>query len=139
MDGLTESGLTLDPLLLLHGDLTETSGFALCRSLLVAADPPTSILCTTDSMAIGAIAACRERGLIVGKDVSVVGYGNSSASTFCDPPLTTVDHQVFENGRHIGQSLLRLLSGEAKPADIHYLEPVVPVARKSDGPKQVRI
>jgi LacI family transcriptional regulator len=133
---LAESGIAPDPLLMLHGELTEMSGYALCRSLIVtAAQPPTAILCATDSMAIGAIAACRERGLVVGKDISIVGYGNYSASEFCNPPLTTVDHQVFENGRHIGQSLLRLLGG-TKPADIHYLEPVVVVARKSDGPRQ---
>jgi LacI family transcriptional regulator len=131
---LGERGIPLDPLLVLNGDLTETSGYALCRSLLLNATPPSAVLCATDAMAIGAIAACRERGLTVGRDISIVGYGNSSASAFCDPPLTTVDHKAFENGRHIGQSLLRLLRNEAKPADIHYLEPVVLVPRKSDGP-----
>lgn len=131
---LHEKGLPIDPLLMLNGDLTETSGYALCRSLLLGAVPPTAILCATDPMAIGAIAACRERGLVVGRDISIVGYGNSSASAFCDPPLTTVDHNAFENGRHLGQSLLRLLRHEAKPADIHYLEPVVIVPRQSDGP-----
>ncbi len=119
---------------MLNGDLSEVSGFALCRSLLVGARPPTSIVCATDAMAFGAIAACRERGLEVGRDISIVGYGNSSTSAFCDPPLTTIDHAVFDNGRHIGLSLLRLIRGEAKPADIHYLEPVVLVPRKSDSP-----
>lgn len=132
---LNEKDITPDPLLMLNGDLTETSGYACCRSLLLSATPPTAIICATDPMAIGAIAACRERGLVVGRDISVVGYGNSSAAAFCDPPLTTVDHKAFENGRHIGQSILRLLRNEAKPADIHYLEPVVLVARKSDGPR----
>ncbi len=135
---LGERGIQSDPLLMLNGDLTETSGYALCRSLLLNAHPPTAIICATDSMAIGAIAACRERGLVVGRDVSIVGYGNSSAAAFCDPPLTTVEHKAFENGRHIGQSLLRLMRNEAKPADIHYLEPVVLVPRKSDGPCRVR-
>ena len=106
----------------------------MCRSLLLGATPPTAILCATDAMAIGAIAACRERGLVVGRDISIVGYGNSSGAAYCDPPLTTVDHKAFENGRHIGQSVLRLLRHELKPADIHYLEPVVLVPRKSDGP-----
>jgi LacI family transcriptional regulator len=78
--------------------------------------------------------ATRERGFEVGRNISIVGYGNSSAAAFSDPPLTTIDHAVFENGRHIGQSLLRLLRGDAKPADIHYLEPVVLVPRKSDDP-----
>lgn len=133
MRALVEHGLTPDPLLMLNGELSEVSGYALCRSLLISAHPPTAILCATDAMAIGAVAACRERGIEVGKHISIMGYGNSSASSFCDPPLTTIDHAVFENGRHIGLSLLRLLQGEAKPADIHYLEPVVLVPRKSDG------
>ena len=131
---LAKHRIQLDRLLMLNGDLTEVSGYALCRSLLVSAQPPTAIVCATDAMAIGAIAACRERNIEVGKAVSITGYGNSSASAFSDPPLTTIDHAVFENGRHIGQSLLRLLRGAAKPADIHYLEPVVLVPRKSDGP-----
>ncbi len=130
----TDRGLAPDPALILHGEVTESSGHALCRSLLIRNPAPTAFVCATDAVAFGAIAACREQGLTVGADVSVVGYGNSSASAFCDPPLTTIEHQVFENGRHVGQSLLRLLRGEAAPADIHYLEPVVLVPRKSDGP-----
>ena len=126
--------LKLDPAWILHGDVTEHSGHALCRSLLIRNPAPTAFVCATDTMAFGAIAACREAGLEVGTDVSVIGYGNSSASAFCNPPLTTVEHQVFENGRHVGQALLRLLRGEIKPADVHYLEPVVLVPRKSDGP-----
>ena len=129
---LAKHRIAPDRLLMLNGDLSEVSGYALCRSLLVSAVPPTAIVCATDAMAIGAIAACRERGMAVGREISIAGYGNSSASGFCDPPLTTIDHAVFENGRHIGQSLLRLLRAEAKPADIHYLEPVVLVPRKSD-------
>ena len=122
------------PALLVHGDVTEASGHALCRSLLIRNPAPTAFVCATDSMAFGALAACREAGLTIGRDVSIIGYGNSSASAFCDPPLTTVEHQVFENGCHVGQSLLRLLRKEITPADVHYLEPVVLVPRKSDGP-----
>ncbi|HEY0748470.1 MAG TPA: substrate-binding domain-containing protein [Steroidobacteraceae bacterium] len=129
---LSKHRIALDRLLMLNGELSEVSGYAMCRSLLVSAQPPTALVCATDAMAIGAIAACRERGITVGRDMSIVGYGNSSASAFADPPLTTIDHAVFDNGRHIGQSLLRLIRGDAKPADIHYLEPVVLVPRKSD-------
>jgi LacI family transcriptional regulator len=132
---LTKHRIQPDPVLMLNGDLSEVSGFAMCRSLLASPSPPTAIVCATDAMAIGAIAACRERGFEVGKEISIVGYGNSSPSAFTDPPLTTIDHAVFENGRHIGQSLMRLLNGKARPADIHYLEPVVLVPRASDGPR----
>jgi LacI family transcriptional regulator len=135
ISALTKNRIAPDQLLMVNGDLSEVSGYAMCRSLLASPSPPTAIVCATDAMAIGALAACRERGIEVGKSLSIVGYGNSSASAFTDPPLTTIDHAVFENGRHIGQSLLRLLKGDAKPADIHYLEPVVLVPRSSDGPR----
>ncbi len=131
---LADRKLKPEPGWVLHGEVNESAGHALCRSLLIRNPAPTAFLCATDTMAFGAIAACREAGLAVGSDVSVIGYGNSSLSAFCDPPLTTVEHQVFDNGRHVGQALLRLLREEIKPADVHYLEPVVLVPRKSDGP-----
>ncbi len=37
-------------------------------------NPPTAIFCFSDEMAIGAIAALRERGLDCPRDVSVVGF-----------------------------------------------------------------
>jgi LacI family transcriptional regulator len=131
---LARAKISADPRLQLEGDVTEASGYTLCRSLLLAAEPPTAVVCATDTMAMGAVAACRERGLLVGRDISIMGYGNSSASQYCDPPLTTIDHSAFDTGRHVGQSLLQLLRGEAEPQDIQRLEPAVLVARKSDGP-----
>jgi LacI family transcriptional regulator len=131
---LASRKLKPDPAWILHGDLTEGSGHELCRSLLIRSPAPTAFVCATDSMAIGAIAACREANLSIGTDVSVIGYGNSSLSAFCDPPLTTMEHQVFENGRYVGRALLQLLRKEIQPEEVHYLEPVVLVPRKSDGP-----
>lgn len=131
--GLAEAGLPFDPALVQYGNLSVGDGFALCQALLKSAQPPTAILCATDSMAIGAIAACRSLNLVVGRDVSIMGYGNSEASSYCDPPLTTIEHRVFDNGCRVGEALLRLLT---PGNDGHYthLEPVVLVPRASDGP-----
>lgn len=135
---LTQRGLAPDPLLIRHGEISEAGGYAMCRSLLTCSHPPTAMVCATDAMAIGAFAACRERGIEIGRQMSITGYGNSSVSSFCDPPLTTIDYAVFDNGRHVGSSLLRLLRGDARPGDIRCLEPVTLVARKSDGPTSSR-
>ena len=120
----------------LEGPVTESSGYALAQQLLDRPQPPTAWLCATDAMAIGAMAACRDRGLVVGRDISIMGYGNSESGRYTNPGLTTVAHDVHENGRHVGQVLLKLLGG-ADPADLHYLEPVVLVPRGSDGPVRV--
>ncbi len=131
---LARAQLPVESQLMLQGEVTEASGYTLCRSLLLSAAPPTAIVCATDTMAMGAVAACRERGFAVGRDISIIGYGNSSASQYCDPPLSTIDHAAFETGRHVGGALVQLLQGRSQPGDIHQLEPVVLVARQSDGP-----
>ena len=129
-------GAGLEPALhqVLHGSLTEKAGYDLTEQLITSNNPPSALLCATDSMAIGAIAACRAHGLVVGQQISVVGYGNSDAGQFCAPQLTTIAHDVQSNGRHLAELLLRRLRGEA-PAQSHFLETVEVIARSSDGPR----
>ena len=79
------------------------------------------------------MAAIRRAGLTVGRDVSVIGYGNTEAGLYADPPLTTIDHAVVDNGRHLADLLMRQLSGETTPP-LSRLEPVHLIARQSDGP-----
>lgn len=129
---LAEAGLSVPAAFVVHGELTESAGYRHAMELLGLVRPPTSLVCATDALAIGAMAACRERGLKVGTDVSLIGYGNSDASQFSAPSLSSIEHRVKDNGQHIGQLLLRLIGGE-DASRLHYLEPVVLVERNSDG------
>ena len=130
---MNEHQLPLNPAHIAHGDLSESAGFTLAQHMLTLPVRPTAFLCATDAMAIGCIAAVRRAGLRVGHDVSVVGYGNTDASSYCEPPLTTIETRIYANGRHIGQLLLAQLdSDDSLPR--HYLEPVELVPRQSDGP-----
>lgn len=129
---LRQAGIEPKAEWILEGDLTESSGYSLTRRLLAQAQRPTALICANDAMAIGAIAACRQHGLQVGKDMAIMGYGNSDASRYCEPALTTIDHKVADNGRHLGQLLLAQL--EQQPSAMSsYLEPVDIIARQSDG------
>jgi LacI family transcriptional regulator len=125
--------LKVDERLIVQGHLSETGGFSMAQHLLALEDRPTALLCATDAMAIGAMAACRAIGLRVGSDISIMGYGNSDAGRYSNPPLSTIEHRIFENGQHLGQVLLSVLAGES-PESLHYLEPVVLVPRSSDAP-----
>ncbi|MEY4507383.1 MAG: hypothetical protein RL297_1961 [Pseudomonadota bacterium] len=132
---LRNAGLTPTPAWIVEGDLTESSGYTLTSQLLGLPERPTALICANDAMAIGAIASCRQHGLQVGKDISIMGYGNSDASRYCDPPLSTIEHKVSDNGRHLGQLLLAQLDQLSTPT-LSYLEPVDLIARQSDGPAQ---
>ena len=130
---LQEAGLPLRADWVLQGPVTEGSGYALTHTLLQQRERPTALVCATDAIAIGAMAACRGAGLVVGQDVSIIGYGNSEAGSYASPSLSTVAHDIQENGRHLAQVLLSVLGGQS-PAALHYLEPVVLMPRSSDGP-----
>jgi DNA-binding LacI/PurR family transcriptional regulator len=60
---------------------------------------PTALFCQNDFMA-EAIARClRERGVVVPRDMSLVGYDDSRIAARCDPPLTTVRQPRHTVGR----------------------------------------
>lgn len=59
-------------------------------ALLRSADRPTAILAANDDHALRMLRACRELGLRVPNDISVIGFDDSPYSSHADPPLTTV-------------------------------------------------
>lgn len=85
---------------------TEETGYLDARELLEAHPDTTAIFAANDTMAFGALAALREKGLSVPGDVSIVGYDNSplAASRYLD--LTTIDQQSFAVGIETATALL---------------------------------
>jgi LacI family transcriptional regulator len=96
-----------------YTELTAQSGEHIASQLLRLVAPPTAIVCATDTVALGAMAAVRSAGLQVGRDVSVMGYGNTEAGQYAWPALASIDHAISSNGRHIAELLLRLIAGES--------------------------
>jgi len=127
-----------------HGEVTAVSGEQIATELIAASavniratgqfgTQLTALLCATDAVALGAMRAVRTAGLVVGRDISVIGYGNTEAGLYTEPPLTTLDYATVDNGRHLADLLMRQLAGE--PASgLTRLEPVHLIERHSDGP-----
>ncbi|SIS77938.1 transcriptional regulator, LacI family [Roseivivax lentus] len=79
-------------------------------------DPPQVIMAVNDLVAIGAIQACRARGLRVPDDISITGYNDIPLVDMIDPPLTTVAMNLSEIGMRSADCLLdRLSAPEAEP------------------------
>src|SRR4029077_4411388 len=51
---------------------------------------PTAILCSNDMTAIGGMREAYEYGVVIPRDLSVVGFDDVRLSQFTTPPLTTV-------------------------------------------------
>lgn len=73
-------------------------GYEQAKALL-ADHRPGSIFCATDAIAIGAMQACREAGLQVGKDVLVAGVGDSAMGRVTAVGLTSAHLHYKTSGQ----------------------------------------
>jgi DNA-binding LacI/PurR family transcriptional regulator len=87
-------------------------GEAAAGALLDAPEPPTALLCMSDELAIGALAAARARGLVVPRDLSVVGWDDTPEALRADPPLTTIRQSLRDQGRRVAELAAAGATGE---------------------------
>lgn len=116
-EGVEGAGLSWSdiPVWAVPDDLTpRAAGRDAGDALLGVPEPPTAIVCMSDEVAAGVLAAAAARGVAVPADLSVVGFDDTPAASATDPPLTTV-HQPL-GGK--GEAAARLLLDGAPPTDL---------------------
>jgi LacI family transcriptional regulator len=94
------------------GDFFETSGYTAATSLLALPDPPDALFCASDMMAIGALRAIDEAGLVPGQDVAVVGFDDIEAAELVRPRLTTLRQNTVDLGAAAAWLLLQMIRDE---------------------------
>jgi DNA-binding LacI/PurR family transcriptional regulator len=95
-----------------YGDFTEAGGAQAMRGILDAHPEVDAVFAASDRMAIGAMAALKAAGRRVPEDVAVVGFDDSEASPFSDPPLTTVHQSTEEMSRRMVRLLRTRMDGD---------------------------
>jgi len=128
---LAESGLPVDPDLMVRGDWTRPGGRTAMHELMALPARPDAVFCANDLTAIGAIDAAHELGLTVPGDVAVVGFDDVDAATIVNPPLTTVRNPAYESGYTAGELLLSRITGSYTGAGRTVVLPCLLVVRAS--------
>lgn len=130
---LNAAQIPMNHSLVVEGDLTEAGGYSMATRLLSLPTPPTAILCANDSTAMGALRAIKTHGLVVKRDISIIGFDDLPLASYTDPPLTTLHQPIYSAGSRIAEMLLSLLSG-TPVEQLQELWQLKLVARQSDGP-----
>jgi LacI family transcriptional regulator len=94
---------------------TIASGRRAFANLLAVEPSLTAIVCTTDALAVGALAEARNMGIGVPADISVVGFDDVEIAAEFDPPLTTVNIPAVEIGRLAADHLISAIEGASIP------------------------
>ena len=100
------------------------------ESLLSTGRPVDAIVCASDLIAVGAIAALSDHGLAVPDNIAVVGYDDLPIAQYMRPALTTVRQDTELAGRRLVEQLIDLIAGEdVQPDEL----PVNLMIRRSCG------
>ena len=91
-----------------EGDFSFASGLAAGERLLDASPPPTAIFASNDDMAAAVVSVAHRRQIDVPRELTVVGFDDTTAAVTLWPPLTTVHQPV----RRLAAEALSLLVGQ---------------------------
>jgi DNA-binding LacI/PurR family transcriptional regulator len=112
------------------------AGYQAARVLADRGIPFTALFAFNDISAIGAIAAFREMGIGVPRDVSVVGFDDVEGAAYHFPTLTTIRQPLARMGALAAETLLRRIRQDDQPDTVRSID-VDPelVIRESTGPR----
>ncbi len=133
LDGLKAHGLPFHSDLLIETNFRQRSGRQSALQLLSMPTPPTAIVACNDLLALGAISAAQEQGLIIGKDLSVTGFDDILLSEYAHPPLTTVHQPAQQFGRLVVDLLTKVINQVPVESKQIIIKPSL-IIRQSTGP-----
>ncbi|WP_435738491.1 LacI family DNA-binding transcriptional regulator [Cellulosimicrobium sp. PMB13] len=129
-EGFTEAlaalGSPVEDAAVVPCEFTRDGGFAGMQELVACTGPggpPRAVLAVNDVMAVGAMAAARDAGLAVPRDVAVAGFDDIVTLRDVVPGLTTVRIPLVEVGQVALRLALGLPVGTDLPGVVHEISP----------------
>jgi LacI family transcriptional regulator len=117
---------------------TPELGYGPAQELLSRGGEFTAIICYNDEAAIGAIRACKDRGLRVPEDVSVVGFDDIRSAAFYNPSLTTIRQPLNQMGIMAARILLQRIRGQEAVPDTVPIQPELVIRESTAAPHSRR-
>jgi LacI family transcriptional regulator len=116
----------------LAGSFSSDHGATATRTLLDGTAPPTAIVCGSNQLLVGCLRVLNERGIQVGRDLSIVTCDEVPASELFQPRIAAITRDPVELGRMSAELLVRRLRDESEAEKV--ILPTVFVATDSCAP-----
>ena len=97
---------------------------------------PYTIICSSDTIAIGALREFLKCGVKIPEQVSIMGFSNIEVSSLTTPSLSTVDQNLFELGQKSGYLFVDILQ-EKYPINKKIYSEYKLLIRESTRPREV--
>jgi DNA-binding LacI/PurR family transcriptional regulator len=134
VQAMNEIGLIVDTEVIVEGNHTLDGGEQAFEKLLALTAPPTAVLCSNDMTAMGVMRKSYAKGIVIPRDLSVIGFDNIRITQYTLPPLTSVEMSQTEIARMAFKALLEDVQRESPNAKgTEYVLKTNLVLRESTG------
>ncbi|MDQ0457018.1 LacI family DNA-binding transcriptional regulator [Rhizobium paknamense] len=134
---LTSAGLTLSENAITNGPMSDEWGYRHMKHLLGLPERPTAILCASTVLALGAVRALDEAGLVLGRDLSLIAHDDDlpllKPQNFT-VPLTTTMSSLRNAGRRVAERLIAEITDPQHGPPLQEVWQAELVVRASTGP-----
>jgi LacI family transcriptional regulator len=120
LKALTDAGVSIEEKWVVESDLTVEGGRQAMATLLLQEPLPTSVFCSTDSIAMGAISYLADHGYKVPEDFSIFGFDGLELSNLIRPSLSTISYSAIEIGMTATRTLIKLCKNEKDQIPPHF-------------------
>ena len=136
LEALERAAVPIEDDLIPHDAPSHETGRRIAAALLDRADPPTAFACSSTAIASGVYAAAHERGLEIGRDVSVGAHDDAPPhirSQDFVPPLTVTEAPLTDACEPLAAMIARRIE-EPLASPQGSVTPVRLIPRDSTGP-----
>lgn len=109
VQAIKEAGLKVSEGYMKKLHFSPSEGTRIVSELLELTDPPTALVISDDLHASVVLTALSKQQIKVPEEMSIISFNDSIVSKISNPPLTTVDTQIYELGYEAANCLLELV------------------------------
>ncbi len=117
---LADNGIAIDESLIKycqHGGMILSEVEEVVNELFELQQKPDAIFATADKLTTNCLRLLKARGLVVPKDIGLLGFSNTDLTELLDPPLSIIKQPAFEMGEIATNLLLQLIESKRPVTD----------------------
>ncbi|MGN0452923.1 MAG: LacI family DNA-binding transcriptional regulator [Ruminococcus sp.] len=127
-----EFGITHNSNLIFEEDVSFNGGYRVTQKIIET--NATAIFACADIMCVGIIKACYDRGIVIPRDLSVVGFDDIQYAKYTTPALTTVRQDIAKRGRMSVSLVIEDLENNSLTSDSMIIKPELVVRDSTAKP-----
>lgn len=122
LNGMRDHGIIVEENWIYHNAITLETGTEAAKKIIDSNDLPEAILAAGDFSAMGVLLTLKKAGIVVPKEIALVGFANETFDMFVEPQITSVDLFSHQLGETSAQLLMEQLDQPIEEREMKHIQ-----------------